>query len=188
VIDFDEGSHWDRRRAVALIGPGGAGKSSLGRALAPMLNQRLIDLDRAFGYRVGEIGRFIENEGYEAYKTCNSALAAQIMSEIVDPAVFVTSSGFLTSDNPAPALAANRALVQNCFSICLLPSRDLGLALGIVVERQLGRPFARNRADEECTIRRRYPEYAQLGDLRVFSTSSPKKTAEAVALRLLREP
>ena len=184
MIDMDERRPWTGHGNLLLIGPGGAGKSSLGSALAPLLDYRLVDLDAEFGRRIGPIGTFIRDEGYERYKLRNSGLAGRLATEAAAPTLLVASSGFLTPDNPAAALTANRKLLASWYSLCLLPSRDLEQAVAIIVSRQTQRAFSRDRAREEATIRARYPVYAGLGDLIVFSAASPHAIARAIAERL----
>lgn len=171
---------------LILIGPGGAGKSSLGLELAPLLKRQLVDLDTEFCSRNGHISAFLANQGYKEYKIQNSILAAVIIAEAASPTILVASSGFLTPDNPELTLEANESLTNACYSVCLLPSRDLDRSVSVIVERQLARPFARDRANEEAAIRRRYPVYAGLGDLVVFSTASPRETAAAIADHVTR--
>jgi shikimate kinase len=183
MVEFDERRPWNAAGILLLIGPGGAGKSSLGLELAPLLDRRLVDLDHEFCRRLGGISTFIRREGYECYKMQNSALAARIAAEAVCPTLLVASSGFLTNDNPEPALNANRALLGDCYSISLLPCREMERAVGVIVERQLARPFARDKAKEEAAIRERFDLYACLGDLLVFSTASSRDIAAAIEQR-----
>lgn len=100
----------------------------------------------------------------------------------------VASSGFLTSENPPRAIKANRRILAEWYSICLLPSRDLEKTVTIILDRQSQRPFTRDRAHEEQTIRARYPIYEQEGDLIVFSGAPPGDVARALALRLVGHP
>src|SRR5688572_19136259 len=141
MIDMDERNPWDRSRNLLLIGPGGAGKSTLGPLLAPLLNYHLVDLDHQFGCRVGNISAFIRDEGYDQYKLRNSLLAARIVSGSSVPTLLVTSSGFLTPDNPPQAMEVNRRILAKWHSICLLPSRDVERAVSIIVGRQAQRSF-----------------------------------------------
>jgi shikimate kinase len=183
MIAFEERKPWNCAKTLLLIGPGAAGKSWLGSELAPLLERELVDLDHEFRHRVGDISTFIRREGYANYKIRNSVLAAEIAAETVFPTLLVASSGFLTPDNPEPALRANLGLLEGGYSVCLLPSRDLERAVSIIVERQLTRPFARDRAGEEAVIRARYAVYLPLGDLVVFSTAASRDIANAIARR-----
>lgn len=183
MIEIDERRCWNNSSQVLLIGPGATGKSTLGANLAPLISYRLVDLDEEFGRRNGKIDSFIADKGYERYKTLNSALAAEITSTR-DKMVLVTSSGFLTPDNPPTVLEFNMALLAASYSVCLLPSRNLERSASIIVNRQLQRPFARGRVREDEVIRCRFPIYMALGDLVVFSEASSAATARALADRL----
>lgn len=96
MIDIDERRRWKGNGHLLLIGPGAAGKSTLGSILAPMLNRYLVDLDQEFGRRHGQIDEFIGAEGYDRYKLLNSVLAEEIAAASEYEMVLVTSSGFLT--------------------------------------------------------------------------------------------
>ncbi len=52
---------------IRLIGPGGAGKSTIGALLAERLNLPFLDLDRHLASRVGDISDYINRHGYNAY-------------------------------------------------------------------------------------------------------------------------
>ena len=44
---------------IRLIGPGGAGKSTIGALLADRLDVTFLDLDRHFAGRLGDISEYI---------------------------------------------------------------------------------------------------------------------------------
>ena len=52
---------------IRLIGPGGAGKSTIGALLAERLDVTFLDLDRHLVGRVGDISEYIGRHGYDAY-------------------------------------------------------------------------------------------------------------------------
>lgn len=178
---------WNSNDTLLLIGPGGVGKSSLGLELGALLGWQLIDLDMEFKCRFGDISSYIRNEGYGHYKLTNSQLAGDLYDDIVSPTILVTSSGFLTPDNPKRALTSNLNLLAESYSICLLPSRDLEVTVGVVIERQMSRTFSTDRTCEEATIRQRYSIYANLGDLIIFSSEAPQDIAKALALHITGE-
>jgi shikimate kinase len=52
---------------VRLVGPGGAGKSTIGARLAESLDVAFLDLDRHLTDRVGDISEYTGRHGYDAY-------------------------------------------------------------------------------------------------------------------------
>lgn len=87
--------------------------------------------------------------------------------------MFVTSSGFLTTDNPPEILAANEALLKAGYSLSLLPTTDLEDAVRILVARQMTRTFNAGIAKEETRARERFGIYKAAGDLLICSTANP---------------
>jgi shikimate kinase len=146
----------------------------------------LIDLDEVFLARVGDIGAFIQGQGYQAYKARNATLAAAVVDETSCPSVLVTSSGFLARDNPPDVLAANHALVARGYSISLLPSAEIEAAVATLVARQMSRPYNRGVSEQAhaATARARFETYMAAGDLLVCSTAPADAVAEALAARL----
>lgn len=175
-------------RVLYMIGPGGVGKSTLGKELAISLGFALIDLDQEFCQRIANIGLFIRAQGYVRYKTENSALAHALIFPLTEPTIVVTSSGFLSSDNPYDVGQANLSLVRTGYSLTLLPSNEIEQATPIVVERQMRRGFELDRQREEKTFRERFELYKRLGDMVIISSSTAEETASVVATALVTEP
>lgn len=150
-------------------------------AISPRLGRALLDLDRLFDERIGSIDAYIRERGYAAYKHANSDLAGECIGAADRPALFVTSSGFLTEDNPQEMLSQNRRLVARTYSLSLLPSCDIREAAEILVARQLGRGFGLNAADEMRKAETRFPTYAAAGDLLVISRGPPEQIAAYLA-------
>ena len=78
---------------IQLVGPGGAGKSTTGVLLSDRLNTPVVDLDRVFRERVGDISAYLQRRGYEAYARKNVDVYRSIAA---DEGVIVLSSGFMT--------------------------------------------------------------------------------------------
>ena len=56
---------------IRLVGPGGAGKTTVGLALANRLGVPFGDLDNQFRTRVGDISAYLGVHGYQAYANQN---------------------------------------------------------------------------------------------------------------------
>ena len=145
----------------------------------------LLDLDETFLVRIGDIGSFIRDQGYLAYKTANSGLATALAEDVTAPVVLVTSSGFLATDNPPEVLTANRALLTRGYSLSLLPSAEKDDTVATIVSRQMTRPFNAGVVREEATARARFETYMAAGDLLVCSAAPPDAIAEALMPHVL---
>jgi shikimate kinase len=171
---------WREDETVFLLGPGGVGKSTLGRALAAVLGWPLVDLDLEFCDRLALIGDFITEHGYERYRAANLALAQDLLASAIGPTIFVTASGFLAAPPATPDYRQARQLVGTGYGVTLLPSLDINVATPIVVQRQLGRGFGMVRETEDRKFRDRFVIYQGEGDALVVSTDAPANVALAV--------
>jgi shikimate kinase len=147
--------------AVTLIGPGGAGKSTVGTLLAERLGLACIDLDRRFAERYGDISDYIRRYGYDAYSRTNVATYCSMSDE---PCVAALSSGFMTYPPTVhPEYARVRSEIETSpTTFVLIPSLDREQCVQETVRRQLARPFARTAVQEENVIRERFPLYMAL--------------------------
>jgi shikimate kinase len=175
---------WPGPTVLFLLGPGGAGKSTLGRALSELLGWSLIDLDLVFCEQIDILGPFIAQHGYERYRAENLALAARLLATAPRPSIFVTSSGFLVADPASGDYQAAKALVASGYSITLLPSLDLDTATEIVVARQLTRGFGFTQSGEDAKFRTRFAIYRQEGDALLTGTAPAAEMAALLAREL----
>ena len=170
---------------IFIIGPGGVGKTTAGGELARLLDCPFLDLDQEFMARVGHIDAVIRGQGYARYVELNAQLFADLCEELPKTCVVPLSSGFLARDTPAELLAANQARVKATgTSIRLLPSEDRGAATRIVVARQMGRGLNLDEARETAKFARRFGDYLDQGDLRLFSAAPPAQIAAEMARAL----
>jgi shikimate kinase len=149
---------------IRLIGPGGAGKSTIGALLAESLEVRFVDLDRRFADLVGDISEYIDQHGYDAYARENIEAYCSLFREAVCPGVVALSSGFMTYANDAhPEYGRIRREIEECAeTFVLLPSRDRELCVAETFRRQVARPFGRSPEREEAVIRTRFEIYMAL--------------------------
>lgn len=84
---------------IFLIGPGGAGKSTVGKFLSDIIGYIAVDLDNEFCERIINIRQYIKSHDYESYLEQNSQLLKKLLIEYAEHnALFVLSSGFLSTD------------------------------------------------------------------------------------------
>ena len=177
-----------RTVAVTLIGPGGAGKSTVGALLAERLGIAFVDLDRCFSTRAGDISAYIDRNGYDAYARENVETYLVLSHGGSAPQVVAMSSGFMTYPthiHPAyPGL--RREIGESPSTFVLLPSLDLGTCVAETVRRQLGRPFTRTADREAAVIRERFALYAGLGARKVETMRSPAAVVDELLAALYR--
>lgn len=156
---------------LVLVGPMGAGKSSIGRSLADHFGLRLADVDHEIESRAGaSINRIFESEGEAGFREREREALAELLSG--DGLVLATGGGAVLD-------AGNRALLRQ---------RGFVVHLHASVEQQLQR-LAHDRTrpllargDREQMLRDlarlREPLYLQVAHLR-FDTDGYSE-AEAV--------
>jgi shikimate kinase len=168
---------------IRLIGPGGAGKSSTGALLAARLGVRFVNLDERFGATVGDISRYIESHGYDAYAARNVELYVDVIRGVAsEECILALSSGFMTyRDDVHPAcVRLRREIVASPTTFVLLPSLDLETCVAETVRRQLGRPFSRSAEREEQVIRARFALHRDLPATRIETMRPLADVVEAV--------
>lgn len=150
--------------SITLIGPGGAGKSTVGAPIANRLGVAFLDLDQRFSIRAGDISEYIDRVGYRAYARENVDTYDSLIHEENGPLVVALSSGFMTYPRDIhPGYASLRlSIEQSPTTFVLMPSIDRETCVAEIVRRQLGRPFARSAEREEAVIRERLLTYVGL--------------------------
>ena len=148
---------------IFLIGPMGAGKSTIGRRLAAAVDKVFVDADHALEDRTGvEIPLIFELEGETGFRKRESELLAQLVRR--EGIVLATGGGVVLR-------AQNRAhLAEHGFVVYLDAPIDLLVAR---VARDRHRPLMQT-ADPEATMqeimRIRDPLYRESADIVVKST------------------
>ncbi len=165
---------------VHLIGPGGAGKTTVGAIVAAHLNWRFVDVDQCFLAAHGNIADFIRRRGYAEYASHNVRLYERLKHDMSAHTICAVSSGFmLYPADVAPAYPAlRRGIEEDGFTALLLPSFDLERCAKLVVGRQMSRPYLNaNEADEMRKIRARFPAFMRLNCKRFASDGPPEHVA-----------
>ena len=168
---------------IHLVGPGAAGKSTVGAALASRLQLSFLDLDMRFRGRMGDISQYIDRHGYQAYARENVESYRSCMAGADCCGVMALSSGFMTY--PArihPAYHALRTEIASSTStFVLLPSLDPEVCVAETVRRQGTRPFCRSREKEEAVIRERYSIYVALPAAKIETMRPVDEVVDEIA-------
>jgi shikimate kinase len=88
--------HMSGLEEIRLVGPGGAGKSTIGALLTERLEVAFVDLDRCLAGRIGDISEYICRHGYDAYARENVETYCSLLRGEIRPGVVASSSGFMT--------------------------------------------------------------------------------------------
>jgi shikimate kinase len=170
---------------IQLVGPGGAGKSTVGRALATHLNISSLDLDFEFMAHVGDISHYINQHGYEAYARENVKTFLSITGAPQAESVLALSSGFMTYPHRVhPSYTRVRSdICTSPTTFVLIPSLDLEKCVRETVRRQLGRPlpFARSPEREEAVIRERYTTYTAIPATKIETMRPLQEIVQEIA-------
>jgi len=162
-------------RHIVLVGMMGAGKSSVGRALAAKLGRRLFDSDEMVEARTGRTVREIwQADGEAAYRSLETEVLNEALAATV-PSVIAAAGGIVLSATNRTALVESDAYV-----VWLLADVDVLLRR---VRNGGHRPLLDD--DPEGTLRRmfseREPLYREVADAIVsVDNRSVNEVAHAV--------
>ena len=145
---------------IVLIGPMGAGKTTLGRKLAKLLDRKFIDTDRLVSASHGPITKIFETQGEERFRALETkALKKALMT----PGVIATGGGVVVT-------AENRDLLTGIPTIFLDTNSDWVLARINLDKRPL------LKSDPEMwsgLYQERLGYYRQLADETVVTANRP---------------
>jgi shikimate kinase len=167
-----------RTEKLLLIGPMGAGKSTIGKILAQELNWPYFDNDTELSQLSGLSAEELGEMPVEELHVHETACFKEILSR---PAPFISGAAGSVIDKHD-----NRELIKNVFAIYLR------LPLSEIIERAgyagIGRQFTRVADDAQIRERftRRDPLYRACATLTVDLSSSAEEDAQAI-IKALKE-
>ena len=165
-------------KRVVLVGPMGAGKSTIGRLLARELGYRFLDSDRIIEERCGaNIPWIFDVEGEDGFRQRETSMLDELSNEV--GTVLATGGG-------AVMRAENRGLLKkNSVVIYLKTSIDQQVER---TRKDRNRPLLQND-DPEGVLRRlfaiRDPLYTELADIVMFTDrKSPRLVVRQLVNRI----
>lgn len=167
---------------IHLVGPGGAGKSTVAPLLAALLGVWFHDLDAAFTATYGSVDTFIDLHGYRAYAAANVRTYFSLTAAGTDVAAL--SSGFMVyPPDVEPRYATLRAaLAVSPMTVVLLPALEVEPCVAETVRRQVSRSAGRTTAARaEAKIRERFALYSALPARKVATACPPEAVAAEIA-------
>lgn len=168
---------------IFIVGPGGVGKTTVGKILSEKLDYEFVDIDQEFNKRIENIGKYIDTNGYESYCYKNSSLFKELLNEFPDKVVMPLSSGFLVHENLENLTILHKRLIkENGYSLLLLPHLDPKVSAEIVVDRQIARGFGdvtpEKRAKGLIKYIDRHNRYLETADQTLFSFEIPDEISD----------
>jgi shikimate kinase len=149
-----------RRRAVLLVGFMGAGKTSVGNALAERLHWRFLDLDEVLVAREGrEIAKIFRDSGEQGFRARESAALQELLRELKSSSkhtVLALGGGAVIQPENRDAISSSR------FPVIFLdaPPREL---FQRCTAQKIERPLLNKMEHFEQLYRSRQSHYAMLG-------------------------
>lgn len=97
-------------KSIALVGPMGAGKSTIGRALAHALNRHLVDIDTEIESRAGaEISWIFDKEGEQGFRDRESKVLLEYCQR--KDQIIATGGGAVLRENNRHTLSESTIVV-----------------------------------------------------------------------------
>lgn len=164
-------------QTIVLVGPMGAGKSTIGKLLAGILRLPFADSDRVIEERTGaDIPWIFDVEGEDGFRQRETAVLRDLLAE--GPMVLATGGGIVIREENRELLKGDSTVVYLTASVDQLVERT---------HKDKKRPLLQV-ANPEAKIReliaQRHPLYQEVADL-VIQTDrrGPKAVAQDIAQR-----
>ncbi len=167
---------------VILVGPMGAGKTTIGKHLARLFNKQFLDLDHEIETRCGaDIPWIFDVEGEQGFRQRETALLGELLKN--NNIVLATGGGVVVSADNRRLLSANGYVVYLAVGI-----EDLYERTRQDTRRPLLQVADRRKAIERI-LQERDPLYREVADLVFYSQKqSPAQVAEELADKITLAP
>jgi shikimate kinase len=166
------------KRNIFLIGPMGAGKSSIGKQLAEQLKMEFVDTDTVIEERTGaDIEWIFDIEGEQGFRKREETIIEELTE--LQGIVLATGGGAILSDKNRNFLAARGTVLYLDTSIVQQLERT---------RRDKKRPLLRNTDDPQQVFEKlreeRDPLYSEIAD---YTFKTDASSVKAVARMIINE-
>ncbi|HEY9032202.1 MAG TPA: shikimate kinase AroK [Kangiella sp.] len=169
------------KRNIFLVGPMGAGKTTIGKQLAEILKLEFVDSDHELEERTGApIDWIFDIEGEDGFRKREEAVLEELTQR--QGIVLATGGGAIVSDKSRNFLAARGVVVYLETSIEQQLERT---------RRDKRRPLIQNdnpRETLEALMKEREPLYLEIADLTVATNISSVKSVAKEIVELMEQP
>lgn len=169
------------KRNIFLVGPMGAGKTTIGKQLAEILKLEFVDSDHELEERTGApIDWIFDIEGEEGFRVREEKIIEELTQS--QGIVLATGGGAVVSDKSRNHLAARGVVVYLDTSIEQQLERT---------RRDKRRPLIQNGNPKETLenlMDERGPLYAEIADLTVATNISSVKSVAKEIVELMEQP
>lgn len=170
---------------IHIIGPGGAGKTITGSALAERLDIECIDLDNEY-LNSRSIDDDIRLHGYSSYAKKNTEYYLDLTATRTT-AIVILSSGFMTygSDIHPEVESIHKHILDSPTTILLMPSFDLEECVQEIVKRQMAKTYVKSSVVHQTEmIRLRFPIYRPMGNIQVTTNKPVSEVVDKIVSQL----
>lgn len=147
---------------IVLTGLRGTGKSSIGQALADLMEMGFVDIDDEIEHEIGDISNFVPKKGWGAFRKIEKQAALKVAQR--DNLVISTGGGTMMDPQSAAALKKNAVVV---FMYC-----DLDVLMKRLENDHRPSLTGVKRSHEEIEEiwHQRKPVYERVADVRIDVT------------------
>lgn len=166
-----------KHKNIFLIGPMGAGKSSVGKYLAEKLHMDFYDTDEEIEKSTGvDIGWIFDVEGEEGFRRREEAVVSDLVTR--SNVVLATGGGTITSTLSRKLLSENGIVVYLKVSLELQHTRTLN---------ESRRPLLRVPNREEVLEQLRLERDHLYEEIATFSVHTDKRSVRVVAANIVKK-
>jgi len=167
-------------RLIFITGFMGAGKTTIARELARLLNYHVIDLDELISEREHRSpGEIIEQSGEDEFRRIEAEMLLQVLNEQTGD----STGSVIALGGGAWTLEKNRDLISQHDGVSIWLDAPFEVCWQRIQADGNRRPLARDEADARMLYAERKPQYA-LAQLHVLT--DPNKSATDICVEIAR--